>query len=136
MTTVLPTLADVHELSNRLAEPDGGFTIDVRTGREVAAGYAVSIFPQHSLELPLADATPAALCHYIEQHADVLADPHNRLGGWHDPETGRIWLDISLVLADRDEAIKWAEAANQIAIFDLGNFESIPTGGTGRVEES
>lgn len=134
MTTVLPSRVDVQGLSELLAEPDGGFTIDVRTGARVNCGYAVSIFPQFSTELPLADATPAVIGEYIERHAAVLHNPFNRLGGWHDPETGRVWLDISLVLASRNEAIRWAEASNQIAIFDLANFVSIPTGGTGRTE--
>jgi hypothetical protein len=40
-------------------------------------------------------------------------------------EDGQVWMDISQVLKDKNTALKLAKKANQEAVFDLSNFETI-----------
>lgn len=120
------------DLHTRLQEPDGGFTIDARTGDDVTRGFAVAAFKDRSKEIPVKNLTPDDLKSYVDSNSDLLSKPENKFGGWHDPETGHVWLDVSMVTTNKAKAIQKAKAENQIAIFDLSTFESIPTGGTGR----
>lgn len=119
------------DLHNRLKEPDGGFTVDPRTGKDVTKGYAVAAFPERSKEIPLDQIQPSDIQSYADNNADVLGKEGHMLGGWHDPATSNVWLDVSIVTSSKSKAIRIAQETNQIAIFDLQSFESINTGGTG-----
>lgn len=119
-------------LITKLQEPDGGFTINPRTGEAVTSGYAVAMFPERSKEVAVRDVTAADLKSYVDNNRSVLDTDGNMFGAWHDPETGIAWLDVSRVTAGKETAIALAKKQNQIAIFDFSTFESVPTGGTGR----
>lgn len=119
-------------LRGRLQQPDGGFTHDPRTGRDVTRGFVVAAFPERSRDLPLDQVTASDIESYMFDNADLLQRDGYVLGGWHDPDTGRVWLDVSVVTQSRQKAIELAQQNNQIAVFDLAKFESIPTGGTGQ----
>lgn len=120
------------DLAERVQTPDGGFTVDPRTGKDIKEGFAVAMFPERSREIPHKDVDREALQKYTKDNADVLSQPGNMMGGWHDPDSGTVWLDVSKVTTDKREAIDLAKQHNQIAIFDLGSGNSINTGGTGR----
>jgi hypothetical protein len=123
------------ELMDRLAEPDGGFTINPRDGSDVTSGYAVAAYKQRSKEIPIEEVSEVTLQSYVEANADLLSVSGNMFGGWHDPDTGHVWLDVSRVTSDKDEAISIAQLTNQIAIFDLDSGQSVSTGGTGRKQQ-
>jgi hypothetical protein len=123
---------DAGKLAGELKTPDGGFTFNPRSGKPVTSGFAVAMHKDRSEEIDLADATPARLKSYVDKNKDLLDQDDNMFGGWHDPASGKVWLDISAVKSDKDEAIKLGKKHNQIAIFDLENFTSVDTGGTGR----
>jgi len=57
------------------------------------------------------------------------------IGTWYNEEDDNIWLDVSQVVSDREEALAIARARGEIAIFDLDNIEEIFTGGIGTKEE-
>lgn len=120
-------------LAERLADPDGGFTVNLTTGAEPATGYAVATHPERSWEAAADTVSAETVRTYAALNADLLNEDRNVLGGWHDPATHQVWLDVSTVVADEADAWRLAWAANQIAIFNLDTHETINTGGTGHV---
>lgn len=116
----------VHDLRDRVRVPDGGFTVDPRTGREITDGYAVSVHEERSKDVPEPDLTPADLETYVDNNDDLFADQHNEFGGWNDPRTNRVWLDVSTVVDDERTAVALGRAHDQIAVFDLGHGKEIP----------
>jgi hypothetical protein len=122
-------------LVTALAAPDGGFTIDP-TGRPVTDGYAVAIHPERSYTVPVDAVTADDLRRYAVRFGDLLAVPGTTFGGWHDPGSGTVWLDISWITHDLDEALATARQHDQIAIFDVRSGASIEAGGTGGGQRS
>lgn len=49
------------------------------------------------------------------------------VGIWQDPETGKLWVDNTRFIPDREVAITTAKAYNQIAIWDNSNKTTIQT---------
>lgn len=131
MTTTTTQALDLDHLAELLRKPDGGFTVDAHTGEPLVHGYAVATYPEFSVDLPADQVNVDTLRRYLRQHAADLATAGTAFGGWHDPETSRVWLDVSTVTTWRARAEYLAKLHNQIAIFDLDRGESIPTGGTG-----
>ena len=121
-----------NDLAKRVKTPDGGFTVDPRTGKDVTSGFAVATDPKLSKEIDAKDVTGKTIQNYVNANKSALAGEGKMVGGWHDPDTGKVWLDVSTVTPDKNKAVKLAQDANQIAIFDLGSGKSINTGGTGR----
>jgi hypothetical protein len=120
------------DLASRVKTPDGGFTVDPRTGKDIKEGYAVAIYPDRSREIPATAVNRKVIQDYAKSNQDLLSQQGNMMGGWHDPDSGNVWLDVSRVTSDRMEAIDLAKQHNQIAMFDLGTGNSVNTGGTGR----
>jgi hypothetical protein len=149
-----PTLAAVGHASD-LREPDGGFTLDPHTGNSPPGTgdgkgdgpYAVAVGGTHTMgpidvsenrsmfqtnangHSPMGDLITA----FIADNADKLSEPGMHLGGWHDPESNKVYLDVTEVFpkGSLDAAMAAGTARNQIAITDLSTFKSIKTGGTG-----
>jgi hypothetical protein len=119
-------------LVDRLKKPDGGFTYQpFHEPHEPSGGYAVSPYPERSKILPADKVTAEELWKYQMGNYDLLRDPGHHLGAWHDPESHNVYLDVSKVGPDEQEIAHIGRAANQKAIFDLNNFNSIDVGGTG-----
>ena len=132
-----------------LAEPDGGFTVDPVTGESIVHGLSVGGQCQSSIT-PATDffADPeqgkAVIRDFIKSNADLFSQDDIKLGGWHDPDSGNVFLDGVHIFpqAERDAAIAEAQANNEIAIADLdaiarGDWDHafINTGGTGGLSE-
>lgn len=117
--------AEIKSLYERVSKPDGGFTYQPTTDDEPKEGFAVSPYPERSFAKPAAEFSSNDLVDYIVKNRDLFADPEHYLGGWNDPESGKVFLDISVVKHDQAEAEKLAREKDQIAIFDLGSFNTI-----------
>jgi hypothetical protein len=113
------------DIFSNLMKPDGGFTIHAVTGRETKTGYAVSIFPHRSLATTIHEVTPMSLGAYMMKNRDLLTQKINQFGGWHDPETGAIFLDVSRRVSTQAEATALALKHDQKSIFDFANGRSI-----------
>jgi hypothetical protein len=116
-------MLDLSAMVSALSVPDGGFSVDPRSGSYVRTGYAVAAHPQHSRILD-GHLSGAQIHDFIVVAKHALAVPGRILGGWRDPETDRIHLDISIVTAQREHAMAIARATQQLAIFDLGRMKS------------
>ena len=116
---------DIKELFARISEPDGGFTYQPDNFTQPAKGFAVSPFPENSFAIDFKDFTAKDLINYISDHKKLFKNKDTYLGAWHDPETDKIFLDISVVKELEDEAKKLALKYDQIAYFDLAQGKSI-----------
>lgn len=110
-----------------LTVPDGGFT--VMGGKSIDSGYAVSPYPERSRKFSSEGASRAQITSeirsYAEANGDLLSQPGNAIGGWHDPATGDIYLDVSIITDTPELAAKVALEHDQIAYFDFQTFESV-----------
>lgn len=124
-----PTPRPMSALVRRLGEPDGGFTVDPVTQEAPTAGFMVSIYPDRSKALTVDEVTREGgyqhLMQYLADNQDLFAQPGNHFGGWHDPATHAVWLDVSIHTASRSEAEALARQHRQIAYFDLAAGQSV-----------
>lgn len=108
--------------------PDSGFTLTAGLNPDAGkTGYAVSYGAHEYRER--APLTRQGLLDFRNRHLALLkSDPALRVGGWHNPDDGHVYLDISRVFESQDEAMQFAREQGQLAIFDRANFDVIPTG--------
>lgn len=109
------------------SNPDG-FTINSETYEPVSGGFVVA--PLKEAEIIVGENLPEeVLLDYLEDNRDIaraIGQPVY-LGGWFDSESNQYFLDNTLIVPTAEEALYIAEAAEQLAIFDLNNFEEIRT---------
>jgi hypothetical protein len=118
------------EQAEKVRGPDSGFSWHPQTG-EPSGGYIGSMWPERGQIIPPTKLTGPSLQKFYQKNRDLLDLPDHYLGAWHDPESGQIYVDVSKHGSDLNDIAMQARAANQKSIFDLGNFETIDTGGTG-----
>lgn len=94
--------------------------------------YAVSLYPDRSVVVPGKQPTLEALRKFVSDNGDLLSDPRVSAGTWFNSDDGMTYLDVSATVPDKQEAIDLGKRYNQISIFDLGDFQDIDTGGTGK----
>lgn len=131
-------------VGKNLSEPDAGFTMSTRL-RSITTGFSVAINGSDRL----IDASTA----YLEDGSvnpvlrNLIKDRLSAalstkppkgtkvaIGGWHNPEDGKLEVNVSVVFPKnrQADAIKFARKNNQISIARLHDpFEIINTGGTG-----
>ncbi|MFC0433386.1 hypothetical protein [Kutzneria buriramensis] len=112
-------------LADCLSGPCGGFTIAPTTCATITTGYAVSVHPEHE-KIITRRVTALDLHHYVSTVRDALALPGRVFGGWRDPDTGSIYLDVSMVTPSLAEALELALRYDQLAVYDFATGESIP----------
>jgi len=112
------------ELFKRILE-DGGFTNNPVYDDSPTVGFAVSIFPDAEYRVGIEELNKEDVYKYLSRHRDKFEDPTVYAGGWLDIENGIVYLDLSVVLGDRERAIGLAKKHNQEGIYDLGKGETI-----------
>jgi adenylate kinase family enzyme len=120
-----PMVAGLREFIKN--NPDG-FTIDSTTFDPAAGGFVVA--PLKEAEIIVGESLPEeVLLGYLEDNKDIARASGRTvyLGGWFDGESQQYFLDNTLIVPTAEEALYIAEAADQLAIFDLNNFEEIRT---------
>ena len=123
--TLIDWSARINAMADALSVPDGGFSVNPIDGSDLSVGYAVAVHPEHERVFD-GPVTSNDLHEYIAQAKDALTLPGRVLGGWRDPATGHVYLDVSVVTADLAEAMALARETTQLAIFDFSAMESIP----------
>jgi SPP1 gp7 family putative phage head morphogenesis protein len=113
-------------LLERISAPDSGFTYSMVTGHEPTTGYVLSIHKDREQPLDLDKLTLENLVDYTQRNSDLLTQPQNYLGAWHDPVSHRVFLDVSSVTTDAHEAARLAQEHDQLAYFDLSTMTSVP----------
>lgn len=123
----------------RAVRTAGGFTVNRMTGEMPKEGIAVAHPPQHSLVLSLKDLSDSKkVDRWLKRKRAMLSQPNTYLGGWLDKSSKKVYIDVVEVFPpdQKEAAIAAGRKRNQLAVFDLGSFEEIPTGGTGKVEKA
>ena len=124
---ILPSATRALPLEELVADAKaGGFTIDPRTGARPSRGFAFSEHPEIETIIPVSEFSEQHLADFINRNAHLLENPEYFIGAWRDGDN--IYLDISTIVDDLDEALRRGYAAKQFAVFDLGNSRSISTG--------
>jgi hypothetical protein len=102
-----------------LLDRHGGFTIEPHSGTAMDHGVSVCTEPHLSLHLPRWD-TPR-VTGWLAAHADDYLRPGCYVGGWTDPASDEVWLDVVRLLP-----VTWLHAAlraagehGQHGVFDL-----------------
>ena len=109
----------------RISAPDGGFTYQPMTGDEPKTGFVLSVYPDRAVVTTAKDLKPEDLAEFVVANKDLLGKADHFLGGWHDPKDGKVYLDVSIVKQEADEARELAKRYNQLAYFDLGTGSSV-----------
>jgi hypothetical protein len=111
-------------LSDALDVPDGGFSIDPRTGGDVRVGYAVATHPERERRIG-GKVSPSDIQAFVYDNADLLTQEGKIIGGWRDPQSGDAFLDISEQVHDRETALILGGLHNQLAVWDFARGVSI-----------
>lgn len=120
---------EVDHMLGRLRQPDGGFTVDTSTSREQTMGFFVSCHPERESVHPVETVRRSDIRGFVKNNADLLNKDGHFYGAWHDPETGNLYLDISIGTESAEEARTVAKENDQIAFFDGQTMNSVRADG-------
>jgi hypothetical protein len=73
---------------------EGGFSVDVKTGKSPTVGYMVAI-PGHEEQIRSVNVAPAHLKEYVQKHGADLDRKGAHFGGWDNKAKGDTSLDIA-----------------------------------------
>ena len=113
---------DSSELLARI-KAAGGFTYQPVDDTTPTKGYALSVFRGAEKVFDVESVTEDDIYNYLIEHKDKFEDPGVHVGGWVDD--GKVYLDLSIVVEDREKAEKLGIEHDQLAMFDLANFNTI-----------
>jgi len=113
------------ELAQRTAEPDGGFTYALATGKEPRWGFSVSIRPDLSTPFDPKNLKFSDLSSFVQKNMALFNDKENYIGAWHNPETGGGFLDVSRVVGSAKEAERLSLKHDQIGYYVLHEGHSV-----------
>lgn len=115
------------DLLAALQEPDGGFTWEGLQGREVVGtSKIVSPYAGRSKVFDkIEDVKATDIADFAIKNFDLLMKPYHFVGGWHDKQSKKVFLDISIVAATAKEAERLSRENDQIAYFDLETGKSV-----------
>ncbi len=107
----------------------GGSSTNLVTGQDLGGtdNYTVSVHKNRERTFKQAP-TEADLRKYVEDNADLLADPQNILGTWYNRADKLHYVDVSRTVRDLATALDLGRKNKQHAIFYLGTFDEIPVG--------
>ena len=93
--------------------------------------YVVSLFPDLGVIKEGKEISRQELTEFIKRNYELFKDPRVCLGTWYNEADGNTYIDINVVMADKEKAVALGKKYNQISIFNLETFEETPTGGDG-----
>lgn len=112
-----------------IEEPDGGATIafsgNANESAYVKEGFAYSPYPELTVAIPHSEITSDDIISYVRKNEEILLKEGNKFGVWHDPDTGIIYLDVSVVTEDAATAREDCLDQDQIAFYDMQMGESV-----------
>jgi hypothetical protein len=111
-----------------LLDAEGGFTVDPTTGQRAPGGIAVCLDPRPSASFGRRDWTDGRIIRWLTDAAPHLARPGRFAGGWLEPSSGRVCLDVVTVLprGRLPTAFHAGRLAGQRSVFDLDRRLLVP----------
>lgn len=123
---------DMGEIFTRVKSPDGGGTITKDGRQSPISGFCYSPYPEisqcyNSAEefAPDQKTLQNNLIKFYNKNKSYFKDSSSFIGFWNDPETGKVYLDVSKVTDDAANARSECKQHDQIAFFDLQGYESV-----------
>jgi len=116
------TAAVVREVLKSI-EKTGGFSVHPVSAKSPTTGFMCATVPHaEKIFKSSEEITEPAIQSYIDQHKDFLSEnPKLHLGGWIDPDTEKVYLDLSEQFEDEASAVAAGVKHNQLAIWDVKN---------------
>ena len=116
---------------------NGGLSVNMLDGSEPTSGFMVA---KGGTKGAIVDASEFfdpqggadSLSSFLKTYRTSLTKG-SYLGLWHNTGDGKVYLDVSDNIQDRQKAITAGKRRNQISIWDVANFEEVNTGGTGEL---
>jgi hypothetical protein len=98
------------------------------SGMPVSGGVSVCADPDLTLRFPATEWDTSRVARWLQRWEHRIVDEAMHLGGWLDPRTDHVVLDVVVVFPDhqRDRAVEHGRHHAQRAAFDLTNDELIP----------
>jgi hypothetical protein len=93
------------------------------------------VVPVVSVNTTVEEATPEMIADFVEQNADKIGDNETvKVGIYKFPNSNEMSIDLNVVAPEssREQAIEFGRLADQESLFDLGSFQNVKTGGTGK----
>lgn len=115
----------LEKLVDQIKQRDGGFTVHATSGKVPTTGYALSVYKGRETVIPATKLTLKDLVSFAVKNGDLLAKDDNYFGAWNNPADGKVYMDVSKVVATAAEADRLGRENNQIAYFDLGKGQSV-----------
>lgn len=120
---------NLETILKNVRQADGGATID-KHGNFASGKYYASIYPEYSLIVDNAkDVTAKTIQNYIKQvnklSGGLLDKDNNYIGLWNDPDTHKVYFDISQAFNDRQAVKNACLEHSQIAYFDSASGKSV-----------
>lgn len=97
----------------------GGFTYQPLKKYHQTTGFSVSPYPELSWATDAEHLTTRDIVAYAIKNRSMFMKENHFFGAWHDTETGRIYLDVSIVQQTHAAATQTCLDKDQIAYFDL-----------------
>lgn len=128
---------DLSSILERLKEKDGGFSLRISDMSDATSGWAIArrgrgvAIPASRMyddDDNLRPEAPRLMAAFLENFQEDFKEPQERgrevvMGGWHNPATGMIHLDVTDVYSKdsttREQAIAKGAEQDQISIADL-----------------
>jgi hypothetical protein len=110
-----------------LLDRQGGFTVRLRSGRQVSSGISVGIRPERSISFAADEWSDHSVDEWVIAATGQPRWRPSAIGGWVDPDTGVVWLDhVRVVPASlRSLALLLGRASKQRCVFDLGRGQTV-----------
>lgn len=128
-------VTNLKDILKDIRKPDGGATISISmTNNQKAivptSGFCASPYPQYSKVFNTSkEVNHTSILKFIDEidneGRDILSQEDTYIGLWNDPDTGKVYLDISKRYNEAEEARIACEQNDQIAYFDLQMLESV-----------
>ena len=113
------------------ATDKGGFTYQPLTHDHPVTGFALSIMPEHEQVENFIGVQKSVIAgkiaDYIKSKSAQLADPKVHVGAWWNKEgDGKLYLDLSVIVPTKEEAMTLGKQHGQMSAFDLANKTDLP----------
>jgi hypothetical protein len=103
------------------AKANGGATRTLH-GNTPQTGYMVSVpGPEKVLKV----LTAASVNAFTRTHAEKLSFPGAYVGAWLDTTTGLWYLDVSVNVRQRNQALRLGRQWSQLAVWDVENVQEV-----------
>ena len=123
------SLDNINKLVKVIKDSPKGFTVNPYNMKTPTVGYVVSPIKNAEIKVQHSKIDNKHLKQYLDDIDDLqkLSDNDVYAAGWLNTGDNNYYLDAVYVLKDRNRALYIAQAANQVAIYDLQVGDEINT---------